>query len=78
MRVWILMFIFGELVGTKGPLPYDLAECLVRVESVMEQFQYQWDHGQRMVIRGRIVTVSDFEVVCVEGEFRPAEREEGT
>ena len=78
MKVWTIILIFGEIVGTTGPLSYDLAECEARVQLIMEQFQHRWDYGRRMVVRGRVVTIYDFEVVCVESEYRPAQKEKGT
>jgi hypothetical protein len=63
-KLYILIFLSSNLVGTIGPLPYDMPECLERAADKMAAINS--DAMKREVAR-----VNDLELKCEFHQERP-------
>lgn len=46
MKLWIVIWMSGEIGGVAGPLPYDHAECMRRADEGNRQIQEQIATGK--------------------------------
>lgn len=71
MKVWLALKIFGTLVGSVGPLPYDVAECRERLPDFVQGSRDDIASAPPQTIDGRTVLAEDFSAECMEADSRP-------
>lgn len=76
MKVFALIVIFGQVSGVAGPLPYDMAECRVRMQEISTEWDRDFidkdlDHEEGFAIDGRKIHRSDMSTACVETDTKP-------
>lgn len=71
MNLFMIVSLYGKIVMSIGPLPYDMQECLVRAE---ERRQETHERFQSPPIAAQLapLTEADVRVQCVRAERRPA------
>ncbi len=71
MKLWMVITIFGKIVGSIGPLPYTMDECLFRAAINDEVVKQNWMAGKRAIFEGRVITPGDIAHGCVYAYIRP-------
>lgn len=72
MKVWMVIYISGKIVGAIGPLPYDVAECEIRKETIIGHIDTGFaENADALAKTDPDLKRDDIEVVCVEQEERP-------
>lgn len=73
MKLWFVLYIFGKVAGSWGPLPYDMAECEVRVAEKKTELDAGFAaHPEPHMLDGKAVKRGDMTVGCLAQEARPA------
>jgi hypothetical protein len=65
VKLWMVIYLAGQIVGTVGPLPYDEPECVRRVVDKMAGA----DHS---VTTPEGYTIHDVRLVCEWHDERPS------
>lgn len=63
-HLYMMIYLAGQLVGTVGPLPYDMDECLYRADK-------KWHEGKPDVVTPDGLTMRDIKLTCEYHESRP-------
>ena len=71
LKLFMVLSIFGNTVGTIGPLPYGIKECARRTSEMTATFEVAWLQKQEIKFDGRIVTPDDVRVSCVRTATEP-------
>lgn len=76
MKLWLVVHIFGVVVGSWGPLPYDLDECKRRVAEIRADFDVAQREGKSVPFEGVTLYPDDVKVKCGFADRRPVEGDE--
>jgi hypothetical protein len=49
MKFWLVLYVAGQVGGSWGPLPYDVAECIERKKPLEQEIAYIVEHGKNQV-----------------------------
>lgn len=69
--LWIILTISATVSGTWGPLPYDMAECQVRVKENSYELDRAFEKTPSLVIDGKVITRRDVKIGCFHLSDRP-------
>lgn len=64
MKLFMIIYLAGNMVGTIGPLPYDMDECLHRAEKL-------WKSGDHGAVTKQGFTTRDVRFACEYHNERP-------
>lgn len=71
MKIWFVLVIFGEVAATWGPLPYDMAECLNRIQEKEAELDDIFRNRNEFQVDGRHLSRKDMMVRCELSMARP-------
>jgi hypothetical protein len=74
VKLWIVVYIFGKVAMSVGPLPYDKIECEQRRLVKQEEVDAIFRTGIKLPkVQGddREVTQADVRIACTESQERP-------
>lgn len=63
MKLYLIIYFIGQVVGVVGPLPYDMRECLSRAVDIQRTV---------MAKKSKITSASDFSFACESRAMPPA------
>lgn len=71
MKLWLVVYMFGEIGGVAGPLPYDMVECRTRAAALQAGVAERIASG--LNAKGNPITEAgrSLRFVCVESPSRP-------
>lgn len=74
MKLWLVVYIFGKVALSVGPLPYGMDECRERAAGKSAEFDegFVRNEGKAWVLDGKTVRRDDVDVRCLEAAERPA------
>lgn len=64
MKLFMVIYLAGRIVGTSGPLPYDEDECRHRANEL-------WRGGDHSAVTKEGFTTNDVRFVCERHDDRP-------
>ena len=67
MKLFMIIYILGEVGMWAGPLPYDESECMERADLLSMAFVKKYEDGVRQKFDGVEITPEDTLIAC---EFR--------
>ena len=76
-EIWLLITVFGKVIASFGPLPYDMGECFRHAETVREEVRAVWldptkvKQLQTTPLMGKTLTEADIAVRCLSSPDRP-------
>ncbi len=68
MKLWMIMTIFGKIVGVWGPLPYDMNTCLDREVEIIAEVK---EKNRTVTVGDHLVRPADVLFRCRIAEKRP-------
>jgi hypothetical protein len=67
MKLWFIIYLYGQLAGSIGPLPYDMEECQGRLAEIRVDLANRPDQ----VIDRTKLKPNDIKFDCLESKTRP-------
>lgn len=73
MKIWLVILFFGEVAGTVGPLPGNLAICEdFKQEQLIPEREQRIAEGRTVTMDdGKIMSAADITYECREAMTRP-------
>lgn len=71
MDLWLVLVVFGNVGGSWGPLPYDMAECQSRSADMIADIRAGMAEHPDVLLKGRTPTPADISAHCIEADDRP-------
>lgn len=73
MKLWLVVYVLGDIASTIGPLPGDLNNCAIQAARIEREFDRTFVefNVEEDGIDGKTVHRDDISFGCVESDIRP-------
>lgn len=68
MKLFMVYYLFGTIIGSAGPLPYDMDHCVIRAQEMLNNANATTSRliaeGKQLSDNGRLIGLNDVQFKC--------------